>query len=121
MLEVTTSYLQGKHGVEIIIESLNKDNYHSWVRISHGLNKLVTDLIDKEYDNNEQETSETKTEVFALKTEVFAFASRSKAKAKPRRPASSCSPRRTFLIRERIWIDIEPGAQSDQAYQCQND
>ena len=33
----------------------------SWVRISHGLNKLVTDLIDKEYDDNEQETSETKT------------------------------------------------------------
>ena len=66
-------YLQGKYGVEIIIESVNKDNSHSWVRISHGLNKLVTDLIDKEDDDNEQETSETKTEVFALKTEVFAF------------------------------------------------
>ena len=62
VLEVTTSYLQGKYGVEIRIESV--DNYHSWVRISHGLNKLVTDLIDKEYDDNEQETSETKTEVF---------------------------------------------------------
>ena len=49
---------------------------------SHGLNKLVTNLIDEEYDDNEQETSETKTEVFQLKTEVFAFASRSKAKAK---------------------------------------
>ena len=47
VLEVATSYLQGKHGVEIRIESVNKDNYHSWVRISHGLNKLVTDLIDK--------------------------------------------------------------------------
>ena len=76
VLKVTTSYLQGKYGVEIIIESVNKDNSHSWVRISHGLNKLVTDLIDKEYDN-EQETSETKTD-------VFAFASRTKAKAKPR-------------------------------------
>ena len=76
------SYLQGKHGVEIRIESVNKDNSHSWVRICHGLNKLVTDLIDKEYDDNEQETSTTKTE-------VFAFASRSKllAKAKPRRPS----------------------------------
>ena len=73
-LEVTTSYLQCKYGVEIRIESVNKDNSHSWVRISHGLNKLVTDLIDKEYDDNEQETSETKTETFALKTEVFAFA-----------------------------------------------
>ena len=42
VLEVTTSYLQGKHGVEIRIESVNKDNSHSWVRISHGLKKLVT-------------------------------------------------------------------------------
>ena len=66
VLEVTTSYLQGKYGVEIRIESLNKDNSHSWVRISHGLNKLVTDLIDKVYDDNEQETSTTKTEVFAF-------------------------------------------------------
>ena len=86
---------------------MNKDNSHSWVRISHGLN---TDLIDKEYDDNEQETSETKTEAFALKTDEFALASRSKAKAKPRRPT------RNVLIRERIWTVIEPGAQSNQAY-----
>ena len=91
VLEVTTSHLQGKYGVEIRIESVNKDNSHSWVRISHGVNKLVTDLIDKEYDNNEQEISETKTEVFSLKTNVLAFASRSKAKAKPRRRTSACS------------------------------
>ena len=108
-------YLQGKYGVEIRIESVNQDNSHSWVRISHGLNKLVTDLIDKEYDDNEQETSETKTELFALKTEVFAFASRSKAKAKSRRPSTTCSSSRTVPIRERTWIDIEPGAQFDQA------
>ena len=70
-MEVTTSYLQGKYVVEIIIESANKDNSHSWVRTYHGLNKLVTDLIDKEYDDNEQETSETKTEALALKTNVL--------------------------------------------------
>ena len=116
VLEVTTSYLQGKYGVEIRIESVNKDNSHSWVRISHGMNKLVTDLIDKEYDDNEQETSETNTEIFAWKTDVFAFASRSKAKARPRRPTSACSSTRTVPIRERIWIDIEPGAQFDLAY-----
>ena len=68
VLEVTTSYLQGKHGVEIRIESINKDNSHSWVRIFHGLNKLVTDLSNKEDDDNEQETSEMKSEEFALKT-----------------------------------------------------
>ena len=64
VLEVTSSYLQGKYGVEIRIESVNKDNSHSSVRISHGLKKLVTDLIDKEYDDNEQKASETKLEDF---------------------------------------------------------
>ena len=73
VLEVTTSYLQGKYGVEIRIESVNKDNSHSWVRISHGLNKLVTDLIDKEYDDNEQETSETKTEDICVENECTCF------------------------------------------------
>ena len=75
VLEVTASYLQGKYGVALRIESINKDNSHSWVRISHELNKLVADLADQEYDDDEQETSETKTEFFALKTEVFAYAS----------------------------------------------
>ena len=98
------------------IESVNKDNSHSWVRISHGLNKLVTDLSNKEDDDNEQETSETKTEAFALKTDVLAFASRSKAKAKPRRPTSACSSTRTVPICEGIWTDIEPGTQSNLAY-----
>ena len=74
VLEFTTSYLQGKYGVEIGIESANKDNSHSWVRISNGLNKLVTDLSNnKEDDNNEQETSEMQFEDFALKTNVLAF------------------------------------------------
>ena len=108
ILEVTTSYLQGTYGVEIRIEFVNKDNSHSWVRISHDLNKLVTDLIDKEYDDNEQETSTTKTE-------VFAFASRYKAKAQQSRPSTTCSSSRTIHILERKWIDIEQGAQFDQA------
>ena len=82
VLEVTASYLQGKYGVEIRNESSNKDNYHSWVRLSHGLNKLVTDLSNLKDDDNEQETSEIKFEDTALKSDVLAFASRSKAKAK---------------------------------------
>ena len=109
ILEVTTSYLQGKHEVEIRIESVNNDISHSWVRISHGLNKLVTDLVDKEYEDNEQETSTTETDVFVIAT-------RAKAKAKPKRPSTTCSSSRTFPIRERIWTDIEPGAQFDQAH-----
>ena len=80
VLEVTTGYLQGKYGVEIRIESVNKDNSHSWVRIAHGLNKLVTELSNnKENDNNEQETSEMQFDNFVLKSNARAFASRSKA------------------------------------------
>ena len=116
-LEITTSYLQGKYGVEIKIESVNKDNYHSWVRFSHGLNKLVTDLSNnKEDDDKKQETSEMQFDDFALKTNVLAFASRSRAKAKPRRPTSACSSTRTVPIGERTWTCIDPENYSSIAY-----
>ena len=115
--EVTTCYLQGKYGVVIRIESVNKDHSHSWVRISHGLNKLVTDLIDKEYDDNEQETSEMQFEDCALKSNVLAFASRSKAKAKPQRRIFASPSTRTLPIGERKWTDIEPEDHSPVEYQ----
>ena len=57
VLEVPTCCLHGKYGVEIRIMSMNKDNSHSWARISHGLNKLVTN-----WNNNQQETSEVQFE-----------------------------------------------------------
>ena len=117
VLEVATSNLQGKYGVEIRIESVNKDNSHSWVRISHGLNKLVTDLSNnKENDNNEQETSEMQFEDFALKTKVLAFASRSKAEAKPQRRTPASSSTRNVSIGERKWTDVELEDYSPIAY-----
>ena len=117
VLEVTTSYLQGKYGVEIRIESVNKDNSHSWVRISHGLNKLVTDLIDKEYDDDEQETSETMTELICVEDGSICFCKPIKWLKQNRGDLSTtCSSSRTVPFRERVWIDIEPGAQFDQAY-----
>ena len=108
VLEVTTCCPQGKCGVEISIESVNKDNSHSWVRISHGLNKLVTDLSNKEHEDNEQETSEMQFEDYALKSNVRAFASRSKAKTKPQRRTSASSPTKTKPVGERTWTDFEP-------------
>ena len=42
---------------------------------------------------------------FALKPNVLAFASRSKAKAKPRRRTSACSSTRTVPIGERTWTE----------------
>ena len=47
VLEVTTNCLHGKHGIEIRILSLNGDNIHSWVRISHGFSKFVIDSNNK--------------------------------------------------------------------------
>ena len=117
VLEVTTSYLQSKYGVEIRIESVNKDNSHSWVRISHGLKKLVTDLSNKEDDDNEQETSEMQFEEYALRLNVSDFASRSKAKAKPQRRESSSSSTRTFPIGEQTWTEVEPGEYSISEYE----
>ena len=95
---------------------VNNDISHSWVRNSHGLNKLVTDLIDKEYDDNEQETSEMKSQEFPLKTNVLAFASRSNSEAEPRRRTSACSSTRTVLCCERSWTNVEPGTYSHIAF-----
>ena len=55
------------------------------------------------------------SKILRWKTNVFAFASRSKPKAKPRRPSTTCSSTKTVSILERTWIDIEPGAHFDQA------
>ena len=89
--------------MEIRIESMNKDNSHSWVRISHGLNKLVTDLNNKDHDDNEQETSEMQFEDYALRLNAGDFASRSKAKAKPPRRTSASSSTKTVPFGERTW------------------
>ena len=101
VLEVATSYLHGKYGVEIRIKSVNRDNTHSWVRISHGLNKLVTNL-----NNNEQETSEIQFEEYAIRLNASDFASRSKAKTKPQKRDSAGSSTRTIPSGDRTWTDV---------------
>ena len=80
VLEVATCCMHGKYGVEIRIMSMNKDNSHSWVRISHGSNKWVTNL-----NNSQQETSEVQFKEYALKLDARDFACRPKAKATPQR------------------------------------
>ena len=116
VLEVTTCCLRGKYGVEIRIKSVNKYNSHSWVRISHGLHKLVTNLNNKDQDDNEQETSEMQFEENALKLNAGDFASRSKAKAEPQKRVSASSSTRTIPTGERTWTDVEPGKHSLSDY-----
>ena len=104
VLEIATSYLHGKYGVDIRIWSLKRDNTHSWVRISHGSNKFVMNL-----NNSEQEIPEVQLEEYALKWDAKDFACRSKAKAKPQRREPAGSSPRTVPIEERTWADVEPG------------
>ena len=102
VMEVTTSCLHGKHGVEIRIMSLSKDNTDSWVRISHGSNIFVMDL-----NNNDTEIPEDQLEEQALQPNVKDFACRSKAKAKPQRRETAGYPLSIIPMRARNWIDID--------------
>ena len=96
MLEVTTSCLHGKHGVEIRIMSLSRDNTDSSVRISHGSNKFVMDL-----NNNDTEIPEDQLDDQALQLDAQDFVNRSKAKAKPQRRELASSSSRIVPMDER--------------------
>ena len=111
VLEVTTSYLYGKYGIEIRIWSLRKDNSHSWVRISHGANKYV---IDSNYNNTEFPADLPEEQ--ASQSSVKVFAARSKAKAKPQKREPVDVPS-IIPMNERKWIDIEPSEPSLAAYE----
>ena len=111
VLEITTSYLYRKHGIEIRIWFLSKDNSQSWVRISHGSNKFV---IDSNHNNTEipADPQEDQTS----QTSVKVIAARSKAKAKPQKREPVHTPS-IMPTHERKWIDIEPGESSFSAYE----
>ena len=96
-----------KYGVEIRIMSVSEDNAHSWVEISHGLNKLFTNL-----NNNEQETSDVQFEEYALRLNAKDFACRPKAKAEPQRREPAGSSPRIVPMERRNWIDFELGKHS---------
>ena len=73
VLEVTTSFQHFKYGIEIRIESVSKDNSHSWVRISYGTVKYVNDSIKDDTENladpQEEEDIPTSSGVVAAKFE----------------------------------------------------
>ena len=104
VLEVATSYLHGKHGVEIRIMSLSRDNTHSWVRISHGSNKFVMNL-----NNNETEIPEDQLEEYAFQLNVKDFAYRSKEKTKPQRREPAALHQESFPLKEGIGSILNQG------------
>ena len=110
VLEVTTSFQHFKYGIETRIKSVNQDDSHSWVRISYGTVKYVTDSIKDNTENpadpQEEESPQTSTSVVAA---------RSKAKAKPQ-PRVLVGTTATIPIHQRIWIDIVPSKQDLDSY-----
>ena len=100
VLEVTTSFQNGKHGIEIRIWSVGQDNSHSWVRISYGTNKYVIDSnhnnIEIPADPHEDEKSQTSVKVIAA---------RSKAKAKPQKREPVDTPT-VIPMHERKWFEV---------------
>ena len=109
VLEVTTSFQHFKYGIEVRIESVNKDNSHSWVRISYGTIRYVNNYIKY---NTQSLASPQEEEAAPASSEVIA--ARSKAKAKPQPRESSGTT--TIPFNERIWIDIVPSKQDVDSY-----
>ena len=110
VLEVTTSFQHFKYGIEIRIESVNKDSSHSWFRISYGTVKYVIDSIQ---DDTEIPADPQEEQVPQASTHVVA--ARSKAKAKPQ-PRVLVGTTATIPIHERRWVDIEPSKQNLASY-----
>ena len=110
VLEVTTSYMYGKHGIEIRIWSVSQDNSQSWVRMSNGTNKYV---VDSNYNNTEIPADPQEEQ--ASQSSVKVVAARSKAKAKPQKREPVDTPS-IIPMNERKWIDIEPSEPSLSAY-----
>ena len=111
VLEVTTSFQYGKHGIEIRIWSVNQDNSQSWVRISYGKIKYV---VDSNQDNTEIPADPQ--EDYVPQTSIKVVAARSKAKAKPQQ-RELVGTTATIPMHERRWIDIEPSEQNLTAYE----
>ena len=111
VLEVTTSCLHGKHGIEIRIRSVSQDNSQSWVSISYGTNNFV---IDSNHNNTEIHADPHEEQ--ESQSSVKVIAARSKAKAKPQKREPVDVPS-IIPMNERKWIDIDPSEPSFAAYE----
>ena len=120
VLEVTTSFQHFKYGIEIRIESVNQDNSHSWVRISHGTVKYVTESIE---DNTEIPADLQEEQV--PQTSTCVAAARSKAKTKRENSLGRQEPYQ-YMIKDGLTLShqnkILPRSleESDQSFSTQS-
>ena len=110
VLEVTTSFQNYKHGIEIRIWSVGQGNSQSWVRISYGTIKYVIDS-----NQNNTEIPADPHEDQEPQTSIKVIAVRSKAKAKPQQREHDDTPT-VVPMHARKWIDIEPSEPTLAAY-----
>ena len=101
--KIATSYLQGKYGVEIRLQSANRDNSHTWVRIYHDLNKLVAN-----WNDDEQEISEMQFEDFALNRMHVLLRADLRPKQNHKDVLLPVYPQEVYFFAGRTWTDIEP-------------
>ena len=86
---------------------MNKDHSHSWVRISHGLNKLVTNLNNNEQDDI-PEVQPRRICSSKIGCDVILQADQ-RPKQNHKGVDSASSSTRTFPTGKRTWTDVEPG------------
>ena len=99
ILEGPTTFQHFKFGTEIRIESVNKNDSHSWVRISCRTVKHVIDSIENDTENLANPQGE---EDVPTSSEVVTTKSKTKAKPQPRESTGAT----TIPLSERVWIDI---------------
>ena len=83
--------------------SVNRDNSHSWVRISHGSNKFVMNL------NNELEIPEVQLVENASKLDAKDFACRSKAKQNHKEENLPAPLQEQFLVEKEFGLMLNQG------------
>ena len=118
VLDVTTSYLFGKHGIEKRIWSVSQDNSHSWVRIFHGSNKFVVDS-----NNNNTAVLADLPEEQTSQSSVKNYCSQIKGKSKTtkkmvvhavhfRRVCACRAERRVLWVSWGVWVLFSEGCTS---------
>ena len=105
VLDVKIYLHEGRYCIDIMIDSLFKDQTVSWVRIVHGINKYVT---------------ETSEEIPIENVELFISTGRLVAKAQPRPKLVVNLSSNYVPSRERKWIDINPPTFSQSCFAVSN-
>ena len=116
VLEVTTCCLQGKNGMEIRIESVTKDNSHSWGQNFSWLEKFGHKLEKPGPRRQRAGNLRNAVRRQCVKIECTCFCGPSKARAKPQRRIFASSSTKTVPIGERTWTYIEPQDYSPNDY-----